>query len=102
MKTLKCPACGKVNGLEEKICSRCTCDLETLAMIIRMADWYRDQASTRLQAADGPGALAKALNSWDLRHSAEAARLAFLASLLNHDFAAATHWYKNCGDSILN
>ena len=99
-----CPACGKRNGLENKICSRCSCELEELAAILRLAAAYCHEAAACLRLADGPGALAKALNSWDLRHSAEAARLAFLASLLNHDFTAATHWYKNnnYGDSIFN
>ena len=102
MKTLKCPACGKVNGLEEKICSRCACNLEKLAMIISMADWYCDQASVRLRAGDGTGALAKARASWDLRHTSRAARLAFLAALLNGDFVAATRWYtRRNGNHLL-
>lgn len=99
-----CPACGKSNGLEDGICSRCACGLEKLAAIIKLAGRLCDEATVCLRAADGVGALAKAKNSWDLCHSDEAARLAFLASLLNHDFTAATHWYKNdhCGDSIFN
>ncbi len=94
-----CPACGKSNSLEDGICSRCACGLEKLAAILRLAAVYCHEAEARLRAVDGPGALEKAQASWDLRHSAEAARLAFLASLLNGDFAAATHWYKNssCG-----
>jgi len=92
-----CPACGKSNGLENKICSRCACGLEELGAILRLAEVYCRQASACLRSADGVGALAKARDSWDLRHSGEAARLAFLASLLNHDFTAATHWYQKGG-----
>lgn len=92
-----CPACGKRNGVENTSCSRCACGLEELAVILRLAAEYCRQAAVCLRSADGVGALAKARDSWNLRPSGEAARLAFLASLLNHDFAAATHWYQKAG-----
>ena len=91
--TIDCPACGKKNKLEDGICCRCACNLEKLAAIVRMAASFRDEAAVCLRAADGVGALARARASWELRHSVEAARLAFLASLMNHDFAAASRWY---------
>ena len=99
--TIECPACGKENKLEDGICGRCACGLEKLAAIIRMAVLLRDEAAACLRAADGAGALARARASWELRHSIEAARLAFFASLINHDFAAASRWYElGAGDSV--
>ena len=98
--TITCPACGKINGIEDMICSRCACGLEKLARITRLAVRCHDGAAARLRAADGPGAMAQAQKSWDLRHSPESARLAFLAALLNGDFTAASHWYRIRGQVL--
>ncbi|MEA2110023.1 MAG: hypothetical protein U9P07_11445 [Pseudomonadota bacterium] len=91
---ITCPACGKRNGGENNICSRCACELEKLALIVKMAGELFDEASACLRSGDGAGALEKSRLSWNLRHTGETARLAFLAALLNRDFAAASRWFK--------
>lgn len=94
---ITCPACGKRNGGENTICSRCACELGKLALIVKMAGELFDQALVCLRSGDGAGALEKSRLSWNLRSTGETARLAFLAALLNHDFTAATHWYEKGG-----
>lgn len=76
---ITCPACNKT-GQTGAICSRCAADLSHLHRIATAAD--RELAAARAALAGGATgeALRLARSSWELRHSREAARVAFLAA----------------------
>jgi len=90
---IACPACGKENGeAETGACARCGCDLRRLRAVSRCADERLAQAAERLRARDWPGALRRAEESWRLRHTPEAARLAFLAAAASGATRKAALW----------
>jgi hypothetical protein len=88
-----CPACNKAND-EETRCSRCGADLSALVQIRRSADQALKIATQHLKQNDGRNALHQAEIAWQLKNSAAAARLAFLACLHLQLFEAATRWYE--------
>lgn len=88
-----CPACSKANK-EEAQCHRCGADLLELVQIRRTAALALQAGSQYLKQNDGRNALQQAEFSWQLKNSAEAARLAFLSCLVAQRFASATRWYE--------
>jgi len=87
---LTCPSCGKVNTAAP--CLRCGCDLAPLFAIRREAEGALGSAAEHLRRGAAHEALADAERSWNLRHSAKAARVACLASVALRDFAALAEW----------
>ena len=88
-----CPACSKANK-DEAQCHRCGADLLALVQIRRTAALALQAGSQYLKQNDGRNALQQAEFSWQLKNSAEAARLAFLACLHLQLFETATRWYE--------
>jgi len=92
---ITCPACGKTSDLRAATaCSRCGCDLGPLARIVAGAGWHLQAAAGELRAEDWAAALKHARQSWFLRHSARAARVACLAAAVLGDTRAALSWRR--------
>lgn len=79
MAAIICPACNKT-GLASDTCPRCGCDLAYLHQIDRAAARLLRSAVQSLCARQWREALRQADRAWSLRHSAVAARVAFLAA----------------------
>lgn len=90
---ITCPACRKHNP-DANCCMRCGADLLPLVHIHQAAQQALEQGRQYLKRHQGSNALRAAKRSWLLKHSAEAAGLAFLACLHQHQFDAATQWYQ--------
>jgi hypothetical protein len=89
-----CPACGKRNIESAAMeCVRCGCDLADLQVTLRCATRRLSAAAKRARECDWPAALAEAEQSWRLRHSAGAARLAFAAAAAMGDSRRAILWH---------
>jgi len=91
---LKCPACGKLSPTEA-MCTRCGCDLARLRAVIAAAQGALAEGRVSLQIGDWAGALSWSEKSWRLLHSAEAARLAFLAAGAMGDTRTAASWHRH-------
>ena len=91
---LNCPACGKLNQTEAT-CTRCGCDLARLRAVIAAAKGALTEGRVSLQTGDWAGALSWSEESWRLLHSAEAARLAFLAAGAMGDTRVAAAWHRH-------
>ncbi len=89
--SVTCPACGKADQ-EQQTCSRCGCDLTRLLEVARAAAAALHRSLACLRAGEREDALAAAEQSWNLCHSVEAARLAFLAAAALGDTSAALGW----------
>jgi hypothetical protein len=87
-----CPSCGKAN--QSSPCRRCGCELSPLFLICRAAEAEVRAAGQCLRSGEINDARAHAEHSWELHHSAEAARLAFLACIALNDFARGRLWYQ--------
>lgn len=92
METLSCPSCGKVNLAAP--CQRCGCDLAPLFAIRQAARARLASAAESLRQGEAVAAHEYAGQSWGLRHSSEAARLAFLACIVMREFDAALLWRR--------
>lgn len=92
-----CPACNKANQ-NEAACQRCGCDLARLHEIGEAAAACLGGATAALADGDGSAALLAAGRSWRLRHTAESARLAFLAAVAIGDTARALRWRDRAVD----
>ena len=90
---IPCPACNKADQTAVA-CTRCGCDLSQLHAIVEAAADRLAAAQTALGAANWRGALAAAERSWELLHSAEAARLGFLAAGALGDTGRALQWHR--------
>jgi len=90
---LTCPACRKHNPNADS-CTRCGADLMPLLHIRRVAQQALEEGRQYLKRRQGSDALRAARRSWLLKHSTEAAGLAFLACLHQQQFDAATQWYR--------
>ena len=88
-----CPACSKANK-DKAQCHRCGADLLALVQIRRSAALALKSGTQYLKQNDGRNALQQAEFSWQLKNSAGAARLAFLACLHLQSFTSATRWYE--------
>jgi len=96
---LKCPACGKLIDTDENdCCQRCGCDLSRLAQVVQAARGRILAATQKAQAGDWRQALCHAEQSWSLRHSETAARLAFLAAAALGETARALRWHRLAGE----
>jgi hypothetical protein len=91
---ITCPACNK-DGQTEAACSRCGCDLTRLHAVVHAASAAVSAARAALGRADWPEALAQAQTSWQLLHTANAARAAFLAAAVLGETAAALRWRQH-------
>ena len=76
---ITCPACNKA-GQTDAACQRCGCELTHLHEIVAAAATRLARAHAALTNRDWSGALADAEGSWDLLHTAESARLAWVAA----------------------
>jgi methionyl-tRNA synthetase len=90
---ITCPACRKHNP-DADCCTRCGADLLPLLHIHQAAHQALEEGRQYLKRHQGGNALRAAKRSWLLKHSAEAAGLAFLACLHQQQFDAATQWYR--------
>ena len=94
-----CPACGKTNDLSAPgACSRCGCDLSSLARIATGAVWHLKAAARQLRSGNWEEAFEHAEQSWCLRHSPRAARLASLAMMALGRSRDALHWMRRTED----
>ena len=92
---LECPACGKNNETESSaVCSRCGCDLGRIEKARQAALWRLTAAAQSLRDRRWTAALRHAEIGWSLRHTALAARLAFLAAIALRDTRRAVHWQQ--------
>jgi hypothetical protein len=90
---ITCPACRKHNP-DASNCQRCGADLLPLVHIHQAARRALEEGRQYLKQRRSGDALSAAKQSWRLKHSAEAAGLAFLACLHQQQFDAATQWYQ--------
>jgi hypothetical protein len=88
---LSCPVCTKPNQ-DGPACQRCGCDLSALHMIRRAAEACLAEARHSLRDQQWGQALIEAERSWELCHSPEAARCAFVLAAALGETAAALHW----------
>ena len=91
---LNCPACGKLNQTEAA-CTRCGCDLARLRAVIAAAKGALTEGRDSLRRGDWAAALNWSEESWRLRQSLEAARLAFLAAGALGDTRTAVAWHRH-------
>jgi hypothetical protein len=91
--SLTCPACAKPNQNGE-LCQRCGCDLSDLHAVNRAAEWCLRAGREHLRRAAWLQALQHAEQSWDLQHSAAAARDAFVLAAALGDTVAALRWHR--------
>jgi hypothetical protein len=90
---IACPACGNANSRDsESSCERCGCDLSRLRAVCEAATRHLALAAVCLRARDWPGAIRHAGQSWRLRHSESAARMAFFAAAAMGNTEAAGRW----------
>ena len=92
-----CPACNKANQTEAA-CQRCGCDLARLHGLADAAAACLDGATAALADGDWPAALTAAGRSWRLRHTAESARVAFLAAAATGETARALRWRERAAE----
>lgn len=91
---ITCPACQKHNP-DANCCTRCKADLLPLAHIRQAAQQALEEGRQYLKRHQSSDALRAAKRSWLLKHSTEAAGLAFLSCLHQQQFEAATQWYRH-------
>jgi hypothetical protein len=90
---LRCPACGKENiAGPGDACRRCGCDLGRICEVRQAAAHSLQAAARLLRGGNWEAALGAAERSWRLRHSPEAARLAFLAAAALGNTSGAEGW----------
>jgi hypothetical protein len=94
---ITCPACRKHNPNAD-CCTRCGVDLLWLVNICKAAKKALEQGRQYLKGGLGSEALKAAKRSWQLKHSADAAGLAFMASLHQQQFDEAGKWYQRAQD----
>jgi hypothetical protein len=87
-----CPSCGKAN--ESTSCRRCGSELSQLFAVFRAAEIELNVAGTCLRFGSADQAREHAAHSWELHHTSEAARLAFLSCIALEDFARCRLWYQ--------
>ena len=94
---ITCPTCSKASQ-SGAVCQRCGCDLARLHQIVEAAATHLDGAAAALAERDWSTALTAARSSWRLRHTAESARIIFLAAAATGDTARALHWRQRATD----
>ena len=93
---IKCPSCRKLNTSDcrDYQCRRCGGDLSKLFEIVNMAQNKIDEAKQAFLNELPGDAMVYAEESWRLKHSTEAAKLAFLASVGRKEYLDAYKWYQ--------
>ncbi len=94
---IACPACNKA-GQTEAACQRCGCDLSPLHEIVDAAATRLAGATAALANRDWSGAQADAERSWQLVHTGESARLAWVAAAAHGDTAGALRWRERAAE----
>ena len=89
--SVDCPACGKA-GQAGPACQRCGCDLIQLHRVSAAAARALHHACCALRELNWQEALDASEQAWELRHSPEAARMAFLAAGALGDKDAILYW----------
>jgi hypothetical protein len=87
-----CPSCGKAN--QSTPCLRCGCELSQLFAVCHAAEVKLRIAGKCFRSGNVDEAREHAAHSWELHHSFEAARLAFLACIALEDFARSRLWHR--------
>jgi hypothetical protein len=87
-----CPSCGKANRTTP--CVRCGCELSPLFAVCHAAEEELRAAGKCMRSGSAEEACGHAAHSWELHHTTEAARLAFLASVALGDFALGRLWHR--------
>ena len=87
-----CPACNK-GDQTAPVCARCGCDLSALRAVLGAAGLSLAEARAAFERCDWEAALRAAERAWHLRHTPEAARLAFLAATALAQTPRAVHWH---------
>lgn len=90
---ISCPSCRKPNE-EVAACIRCGCELGDLVAIASSAAKLCRYAEKILSSGMYDKAALYAANSWNLRHTAESARIAFLSCFAARDFEKAVVWHS--------
>ena len=90
---IHCPSCKKVN-VDTVACTRCGCELQALQAIAQAAGYDITLGKNTLLAGNFHNALEHAGRSWHLKHSPEAAKLAFLANVCAMNYHDALLWYS--------
>lgn len=91
----RCPACGKINDPAETYdCQRCEANLESLIHVREAALQQLGRAHHNLLSGSTAMALEHAKRSWSLHHTAQAARIAFVASMINGSLGQAQQWHQ--------
>ena len=95
--TVNCPSCRRPNRIASDRqnvadCSRCGCELESLAVIRETAEARAREACAALATTDYPRAGCLAWESWELHPGPTAATCGFLASVSQGDLATAMLW----------
>jgi len=90
---ITCPACRKANDTGDAVCARCGCDFVPLRAVLTAAEDCLAAATAALQGGRWPAALRHAEQSWALRRSAGAARIAFLAAAVAGQTRLAILWH---------
>ncbi|MGR3218626.1 MAG: hypothetical protein ACUZ8H_02260 [Candidatus Anammoxibacter sp.] len=99
---IKCPSCRKLNRFDEseagnRQCRRCGGDLARLYLVARAAEHKINESKRFLLEKKPDTAMTLAEESWQLKHSTEAAKLAFLASVAKKNYTPAFSWYlRSC------
>ena len=89
---IPCPSCKKLN-VDAATCSRCGCELRALLAIAHAAGCEITLGENTLLAGSFQDAIEHAVRSWHLKHSPEAAKLAFLANVCAKKYHDALTWY---------
>ncbi len=99
---ISCPSCKKINIFETEVtvnyidikCKRCSGDVSDLVIILKTAKFKVERAKAFLLNKLPKDAMIAAEASWHLKHSVDAAKLAFLSAVASKDYHAAIVWYK--------
>lgn len=95
-----CPACRKANPLDsDQPCVRCETDLNSLRTIHSAAAREQSLAREALRRQRWQTAAQHAARSWNLIHSPESARLAFLATLAHSASGDPSLWLARASRS---
>lgn len=75
-------------------CPRCGCDLTPLRALAASAAWHLSRAADSMVQQRWRRALRHAAISWRLRHTPNAAQLAFLAAAAASETTLAAWWHE--------
>lgn len=95
---IKCPSCRKMNRYDnirtdKKQCKRCGGDISGLFTVLQTAKNKINQAMTYFLCKDPDTTLILAKESWELKHSTQAAKLIFFSYVAKNEYELAYSWY---------